>query len=122
MPRNEALLEELQKAAVFARYYAETRDAVLIGNRSEAERLADELEHLYARSWMTEVFVTKVIYRNDGDKGHRCPVCHTISDEFWESSKRARRWRVYTCRYGHRFSQLPFITKEHEYEPIDHES
>lgn len=64
-----------------------------------------------------------MIFRADSDKPHRCPACWTIPDLIWERHGHARRWCVYTCRYGHRFTRIPLLgcrvggllvgTKEH---------
>lgn len=50
-----------------------------------------------------------MIFRADSDKPHRCPVCWTIPDEIWESSRPMWRWHVYRCRQGHRFTKVPLL-------------
>lgn len=117
--RDTYLVEKLLEASKFASKYAETRDAELFGDRQDAEKLAEMLDS-HAGDWYTLVIPSRTIFKHNADKPHRCPVCHTIPDELWEGN-RVRRWRIYTCRYGHRFSMLPLITKEYEYTPLDRE-
>lgn len=103
--------EDLEEAIKYLRRYADTREAVLLGEEIETSLVAERLES-YTRSWVTRIFVTKTIYTYNDDKPHRCPVCHTIPDSLY-GGPTWKRWRVYTCRHGHRFSGLPFITKEY---------
>jgi hypothetical protein len=36
--------------------------------------------------------------RANGDKPHRCPLCHSIPDRAWRDG-RARAWALYQCSY-----------------------